>query len=127
MWVAVIALAVGLLLGFNVPLRIPISYSRYLSIAVLAALDSLFGGLRASLEGNFDNAVFVTGLMANSSLAALLTFIGDVLGVELYYAALFAFGYRVFLNLGVIRRDLLRSYYQLRTGTRLREENVSGK
>lgn len=127
MWVAVAALAVGLLLGFNVPLRIPISYSRYLSIAVLAALDSVFGGLRASLEGNFDNAVFVTGLMANSSLAALLTFIGDVLGVELYYAALFAFGYRVFTNLGVIRRDLLRSYYQLRTGDRVRQENVTGK
>lgn len=112
MWVAAIALAIGLVMGFNLPFRIPISYGRYLSIAVLAALDSVFGGLRASLEGNFDSTVFVTGLLANSGLAAVLTFIGDTLGVELYYAAVFAFGYRVFLNLGVIRRDLLRVYYQ---------------
>ena len=40
-------------------------------------------------------------------LAAGLTFLGDRLGVELYYAAIVAFGVRLFNNLARIRRHLL--------------------
>jgi len=106
-WLAILGLAAGLAIGLALPVALPIVYARYLSIAVLAALDSVFGGLRAGLEGNFDNAVFVSGFFGNALLAAALTYIGDRLGVELYYAALFALGYRLFLNLGTIRRHLL--------------------
>ncbi|HEY3315579.1 MAG TPA: small basic family protein [Bacillota bacterium] len=107
-WLAIIGLGAGLAVGLFLPVALPIVYARYLSIAVLAALDSVFGGLRAGLEGNFDTAVFVSGFFGNALLAAALTYIGDRLGVELYYAALFALGYRLFLNLGTIRRHLLR-------------------
>ncbi|MCR4399013.1 MAG: small basic family protein [Firmicutes bacterium] len=108
MWVVLAGLVLGVILGYNIPVKVPMFYARYMSVAFLAALDSVFGGLRAGLEGNYDVTVFVTGFAANSLLAAVLTYIGDRLGVELYYAALFAFGYRVFLNLGVIRRLLLK-------------------
>ncbi len=107
-WLAFLGLAGGLAIGLVLPVALPVIYARYLSIAVLAALDSVFGGLRAGLEGNFDNVVFVSGFFGNAMLAAALTYIGDRLGVELYYAALFALGYRLFLNLGAIRRHLLR-------------------
>ncbi|NPV71625.1 MAG: small basic family protein [Firmicutes bacterium] len=113
MWVIIASLAIGLILGYNVPVKIPLFYARYMSIAVLAGLDSVFGGIRASLEGTYDLTVFITGFAANSLLAALLTYIGDRLGVELYYAALFAFGYRVFQNLGAIRRLLLQQWHLL--------------
>jgi small basic protein len=107
MWVLVAALAVGVVLGLVLPVQIPIQYGRYLAVGVLAALDSALGGLRASLEDRFELDIFVSGFFANTILAAGLTYIGDRMGVELYYAALFAFGYRIFQNLGLIRRYLL--------------------
>ena len=110
MWMVLVALILGLVLGFHLPLDLPTAYGRYLSIAILAALDSAFGGIRASQEGNFESLVFLSGFFANALVAALLTYLGDQLGVELYYAALFAFGYRLFQNLGIIRRLLLRNY-----------------
>lgn len=110
MWIIPLALLLGLVLGFYLPISLPVVYGRYLSIAILAALDSALGGLRASLEGNFESLVFLSGFFANALLAALLTYLGDELGVPLYYAALFAFGYRLFQNIGIIRRLLLRNY-----------------
>lgn len=107
MWWGLLGLVAGLAGGFMLPISLPLFYARYLSIAVLAALDAVFGAMRARLEGTFDDLVFVTGFFGNSLLAAGLTYIGDRLGVELYYAALFALGYRIFINLGRIRRHLL--------------------
>ncbi|MCL8206936.1 MAG: small basic family protein [Actinomycetia bacterium] len=106
MWVVLVGLALGLLIGLTFPVVLPLALARYLSIALLAALDSVFGGLRASLEGHFDPVTFATGLVSNAILAAGLTLLGDKLGVPLYYAALFALGYRMFQNLGRIRHLL---------------------
>ncbi len=118
MWVVLLGLIVGIALGFSLPLQLPLIYGRYLSIAVLAALDTAFGGLRAQLESKFDNAVFVSGFFANAALAAFFTYIGDRMGVELYYAALFALGVRVFQNLGIIRRHLLKGHRRAEAGER---------
>jgi small basic protein len=106
MWIVLVGLLLGLLVGFGVPVVLPVAMARYLSIALLAAFDSVFGGLRASLEGRFDTTTFATGLVSNAVLAAGLTYVGDKLGVQLYYAALFALGYRLFQNLGQIRHLL---------------------
>ena len=84
------------------------AYAKYMSVAVLAALDSVFGGLRASLEDKFDQAVFLTGFFSNTLLAGVLAYIGDQLGVELYMAAVIVFGVRLFQNLAGIRRFLLK-------------------
>jgi small basic protein len=109
-WLPVLALGAGLILGFALPIALPALLARYFAIAILAALDSVFGGLRASLEGTFDTLVFITGFFGNMLIAAFLTYIGDRLGVELYYAALFAMGYRIFQNLGIIRRHALKAW-----------------
>lgn len=108
MWIVLLGLVAGLMIGLNAPVQIPLIYGRYLSIALVAALDTAFGGLRASLEGNFDKAVFISGFFTNALLAAGLTYAGDRLGVELYLAALFALGFRVFQNLGIIRRHAFK-------------------
>ena len=82
-------------------------YDNYLSIAVLAALDTLFGGIRAHLQQVYDDKVFISGFFFNIALAAALAFLGVHLGVDLYLAAIFAFGVRLFQNIAVIRRILL--------------------
>lgn len=104
---AAIGLLVGLVGGMYLPVGLPAAFARYHSVALLAALDSVFGGWRASLEGNFHTLIFVTGFFGNALLAVALTYIGDRTGVELYLAAVFALGVRIFLNLGALRRLLL--------------------
>ncbi|UOF92875.1 small basic family protein [Fodinisporobacter ferrooxydans] len=107
MWIPLLGLVVGVAIGLGVNVSIPTQYSSYLSIAVLAALDTVFGGIRAGLERHFDNKVFISGFFSNTLLAAFLAFIGEQLGVDLYLAAVFAFGVRLFQNIAVIRRVLL--------------------
>ena len=105
MWLVVIfCLLIGLIIGFQLPVFIPLVYAKYMSVAILAMLDSVFGGIRAYMENVFDNAVFVSGFITNALLAAGLAYLGDRLGVELYLAAVVAFGVRLFQNLAIIRR-----------------------
>lgn len=118
MWLPVLGLVIGIIAGVFLSLGIPAEYARYTAMAILAALDSILGAARAELEGQYDNEVFLTGLITNSLLAGLLTFLGDRLGVELFIAAIVAFGVRLFNNLAVIRRQLLvraRRRWELRS------------
>lgn len=101
-----LGLTAGLLAGWWWPGGLPVAMARYHSVALLAALDSVFGGLVAWRRGQFHLGIFVTGLAGNSVLAATLTYIGDRTGVELYLAAVFALGSRIFLNLGALRRSV---------------------
>ncbi len=107
MWLPVLGLLVGIIAGILMSLSIPSDYARYTAIAILAALDSILGAVRSELEGTYDNEIFVSGLVTNMLLAGLLTFLGDRLGVDLYLAAIVAFGPRLFNNLAIIRRYLL--------------------
>ena len=107
MWLPVIGLLIGITFGLYTNFSVPSEYANYLSIAVLASLDTLFGGMRAYLQGSFDISVFVSGFFFNILLAAGLAILGVHLGVDLYLAAIFAFGVRLFNNLAVIRRLLL--------------------
>ncbi|GAE29156.1 small basic family protein [Halalkalibacter hemicellulosilyticus] len=110
MWLPIVALIIGIVIGLMTDFRVPDEYSNYLSIAVLAALDTLFGGIRAYLQNTFDTNVFVSGFFFNILLAAGLAFLGVHLGVDLYLAAIFAFGVRLFNNIAVIRRMILTKW-----------------
>jgi small basic protein len=110
MWLPIIGLLIGIILGLLTDLRIPPEYSNYLSIAVLAALDTLFGGIRAHMQNVYDDKVFVSGFFFNIILAASLAFLGVHLGVDLYLAAVFAFGVRLFQNIALIRRMILTKW-----------------
>lgn len=107
MWLPLLGLILGLSFGLMTDMRIPSEYESYLSIAVLASLDTLFGGIRAHLQNVYDDKVFVSGFFFNIALAAGLAFLGVHLGIDLYLAAIFAFGVRLFQNIAVIRRILL--------------------
>lgn len=107
MWMPVLGLLAGILLGVIFSFSIPAEYARYTAIAILAAIDSILGAARSEMESTYDNPIFVTGLVSNMVLAGLLTFLGDRLGVDLYIAAIVAFGVRIFNNLAIIRRYIL--------------------
>jgi small basic protein len=120
MWLPLIGLLVCLVIGSAFSIAIPIEYARYTALAILAALDSVLGAVRADMEGQYDNLVFVSGFFINAVLCVILTFLGDRLGVELYYAAIIAFGVRMFNNLAIIRRLLLtrvRAWWRKRRET----------
>lgn len=110
MWLPVAGLLLGIILGLLTDIRIPSEYADYLSIAILAALDTLFGGIRAHLQNVYDEKIFISGFFFNILLAASLAFLGVHLGVDLYLAAVFAFGVRLFQNIAVIRRILLTKW-----------------
>ncbi len=107
MWLPLLGLAAGVLLGLVLRIDLPLEWARYTAVGILAALDSLLGAVRAELAGHFETKIFVTGFVTNALLAALLAFIGDRLGIDLYLVALFAFGLRIFQNAAVIRRHFL--------------------
>lgn len=94
---------VGALLGMNAPI-IPYSLSGYLAISIVAALDSVFGGITSVLKGDFNLKIFVSGFFGNAILSILLTYLGERLNVDIYLAAIVVFVGRMFLNLGIIRR-----------------------
>lgn len=94
---------VGAILGMNAPM-ISYTYSSYLAIAVIAALDSVFGGITSVIRKNFDLKIFISGFFGNAILAILLTILGQKLNVDIYLAAIVVFVGRMFNNLGTIRR-----------------------
>ena len=93
----------GALIGMNAPM-ISYTYSSYLAIAIIAALDSVFGGITSVIKKNFDLKIFVTGFFGNAILAILLTILGQKLNVDIYLAEIVVFVGRMFVNLSIIRR-----------------------
>jgi small basic protein len=110
MLLPVLALALGFLIGYLTKFSVPAALATYMSVALLAALDSVFGGIKALLENKFDSLIFLTGFFFNTLLAGVLAFLGDKLGVNLYMAAIFVFGVRLFQNLAVVRRILIERW-----------------
>ncbi|MCS7273012.1 MAG: small basic family protein [Fimbriimonadales bacterium] len=106
--VGVLGLVLGVLIAtLALDISLPSEWAAYLSLAALAGLDTAFGGWRASLEGRFHTDVFISGFIVNALLAALLAYLGDRIGVDLFLAAVVTLGGRMFLNLSLIRRYYL--------------------
>lgn len=109
----IIGCLIGIILGVNAPV-ISYIYSDYLAISIVAALDSVFGGITATLKENFDFKIFVTGFFGNAILSILLTFLGNKLNVDIYLAAIVVFVGRMFNNLTMIRRFYLEKWSAIR-------------
>lgn len=108
-----VAIILGCLLGALVGMNAPIisyTYSNYLAIAIIAALDSVFGGIVATIKKNFDLPIFLTGFFGNAILSILLAILGEKLNVDIYLAAIIVFVGRMFTNLAIIRRYYLEKW-----------------
>ncbi len=112
-----IGCVLGAILGMNTPM-ISYTYSSYLAIAIIAALDSVFGGITSVIKKNFDLKIFITGFFGNAILSILLTILGEKLNVDIYLAAIVVFVGRMFTNLAIIRR-----YYVDKWSNQLKEKN----
>lgn len=102
----ILGCVIGAVIGSFAPV-ISYTYSEYLAIAIIAAMDTIFGGVVASIKKNFNLGVFISGFLGNAILSMLLTYLGSRLNVDIYLAAIFVFVGRIFLNLGEIRRYYL--------------------
>ena len=109
--IAVLGLVVGIVLGLVLRPAVPVSLDPYLPIAVVAALDAVFGALRAYLDGIFDDKVFVISFISNVLIAAMIVFLGDKLGVgaQLSTGVVVVLGIRIFSNVAAIRRHLFHA------------------
>ena len=120
-----IAILVGCILGAIIGINAPIisyTYSSYLAIAIIAALDSVFGGIASVINKNFDLKIFISGFFGNAILAILLTILGQKLNVDIYLAAIVEFVWRMFLNLAIIRR-----YYVEKWSNKFKEIKENNK
>lgn len=104
---AFIGLIIGIIVGIVWNINIPDQFSPYMSVAILACLDSVFGAVRASLSKSFQVDIFISGFFGNAVLAAALAYLGDKMGVPIYLAAVIVFGGRIFDNFAIIRRLLI--------------------
>ncbi len=109
--VGALALVIGIVAGLILRPTVPTWLEPYLPIAVVAALDAVFGGIRARLDGVFDAKVFVVSFVSNVLVAALIVYLGDKLGVgsQLSTAVVVVLGIRIFGNAAAIRRRLFRA------------------
>jgi small basic protein len=116
--VPIVGALLGILLGLRLQYDIPIAYVKYTSIAILAALDAIFGGVRAQLGQKFLFTKFITSFFTNTALAAMLAYLGDIVGVDIYMGAVVAFSIRMFQNLSIIREELLERFWRRCKGKR---------
>ncbi len=109
--IAALGLVIGIVLGLVLRPTVPPELQPYLPIAVVAALDAVFGGLRAVLDGIFDDRVFVVSFLSNVVVAALIVYLGDQLGVgsQLSTGVVVVLGIRIFSNAAAIRRHVFRA------------------
>jgi small basic protein len=106
-----LALIVGIAAGLLIEPSVPSALAPYLPIAVVAALDAVFGGIRAKLDGIFDDKVFVVSFVSNVLVAGLFVYLGDKLGVggQLSTGVVVVLGVRIFGNVAAIRRHVFRA------------------
>ena len=109
--IAALGLVVGIVLGLVFRPAVPAGLEPYLPIAVVAALDAVFGALRAFLDGIFDDKVFVVSFVSNVVIAAGIVWMGDKLGVggQLSTGVIVVLGIRIFSNVAAIRRHLFHA------------------
>lgn len=101
------SLAAGATIGSILTVNASLDIAKYLSIAILAALDSVLGGARALLEDTYDSLIMLSGFFINALLAMALAFLGDQIGIDMFMAATICFALRIFSNLAFIRRDII--------------------
>ncbi|CAN5589302.1 small basic family protein [soil metagenome] len=108
--IPLVALLIGALLGLLLQPTVPAVLAPYLPVAVVAALDAIFGGVRARLDGTFSERVFLISFVTNVILAVFLVYLGDQIGVgsDLSTAVVVVLGIRIFTNLASIRRHVFR-------------------
>ena len=107
----ILGILLGVIIGLNTDFSIPIEYIKYTAVIIVGIFDSLFGAVRAEVtHEDFNPTIFLSGLGFNIILAIGLTYLGEQLGLDLYLAAAVVFAFRIFTNVGQIRRSIIKKF-----------------
>lgn len=106
----ILGLLLGILVGIYAPFTIPSIFARYTAVGIMGILDSIFGAIRADLQGKYNPSIFISGLFFNMVLAMIFTWLGDRLSIDLYLAVIVVFTIRIFTNIGIIRYPILTRF-----------------
>ncbi len=109
MLIVIVGLIMGIIIGVLLPYTYNTVYSLYVSVIILASMDSVFGGINSSLQKKFDYRIFLSGLIGNTIIAVVLTYFGERVGIPMFYATIVVFGGRIFNNFAEIRRILIKN------------------
>ena len=108
---SLVGILAGIIIGLTIELNIPVEFTRYTAVVIIGMLDALFGAIRAECtRDDYDPLIFLTGLFFNTILAVGITYLGDRLGLDLYLAATVVFTFRIFSNVGITRRVLIKRW-----------------
>ena len=121
--ILVLFIVVGILVGQFIV--IPYSTYQYVAVAILACLDSIFGARAASTGKNFKMKIFLSGFFFNALFSMFLVYLGEILNVEIYLAAIIVFGGRILNNFSIIRRDFMQKADDRRKKYKLKKNVVS--
>ncbi len=108
MIIILLSALVGVLCAIAFDLYASLEFSAYLSVLIIAAIDSVMGAYKSFLSDEWDVLVFGTGFFGNSILSALMVFLGHKIGLDLYYAVIIVFTYRIFTNFSFVRREWIK-------------------
>ena len=121
--ILIIFILAGILVGQFIV--IPYSTYQYVAVAILACLDSIFGALAASTGKNFKMKIFLSGFFFNALFSMFLVYLGEILNVEIYLAAIIVFGGRILNNFSIIRRDFMQKADDRRKKYKLKKNTIS--
>jgi small basic protein len=109
-WLAT-GLIIGIVLGLNITYTIPLEYIKYTAVVIISILDSILGAIKSEtkeVKDEYNQTIFISGILTNTILALIITMLGEKLGLDLYLAVTVVFIYRIFVNLGSIRRAIIK-------------------
>lgn len=109
-FILIVVVALGFLFGYG--LEIPYTFTEYIAVAILAFLDSIFGGIASNMQNKFDFTIFISGFFLNAIIAMFLVYLGQKLNVDIYLAAVIVFSTRLFTNFSIIRRIFIEQVKQ---------------
>ena len=103
--ILVVCAILGIVTGMNV--IVPYAISKYVAVAILAFIDTVFGALVSNTQRKFSLSIFLTGFFGNALIAIALVYLGEKLDVDIYLAAIIVFSTRLFSNFSIMRRYVL--------------------
>lgn len=113
-FILIVVVALGFLFGYS--LEIPYAFTEYIAVAILAFLDSIFGGVASNMQNKFDFVIFISGFFLNAIIAMFLVYLGQKLNVDIYLAAVIVFSTRLFTNFSIIRRIFIEQIRNRKKG-----------
>ncbi len=109
-----IYVAAGLILGIVAGLNINIIYNPdylvYISLSILAILNTIFNILHENKTGELTSLKSIALLLTDLIFALFLGYVGEQLGLPIYLAAVFAFGNNIYKKLRILVNISLENF-----------------